>query len=241
MMRWIRQEQGHPQTWGSGLTIEWNVWASQPIWNNIRFYDVTVLDNGVDGCSHHSGHVGLTDNLIACRNESWIDWIAITHPEVTLPKSDRIPQRSKGLGTMITYYPTENSGLKMINHRPNPQLVLFPTKVFEFIKFPTWGSALGSNYPVSVLQIVQSSSKSSHAKSVTRLMPRTPCHWGTFSDITALCRHRHTALEIAVHNSRKCVLLRCPFLRIWVPWQSGHFMRLVLLLRLRSFSNMERH
>jgi len=40
---------------------------------------------------------------------------------------------------MITYYPTENSGLKMINHRPNPQLVLFLAhKGFEFIKFPTW-------------------------------------------------------------------------------------------------------
>jgi len=173
-MRWIRQEQGHPQTWGSGLTIEWNVWASQPIWNNIRFYDVTVLDNGVDGCSRLP--------LGSCRSywqsdrlPEWIlDRLDCHHSPRSNTKSDRIPQRSKGLGTMITY-PNREFRAEMINHRPNPQLVLFLAhKGFEFIKFPTWGSALGSNYPVSSPDCSIQFKIVTCEISVTRLMPRTP-------------------------------------------------------------------
>jgi len=126
MMRWIRQEQGHPQTWGSGLTIEWNVWASQPIWNNIRFYDVTVLDNGVDGCSRLP--------LGSCRSY----WQSDRLPEWILdrldchhsPRSNTAKIRSHSTeversGHYDHLLPNREFRLKMINHRPNPQLVLF--------------------------------------------------------------------------------------------------------------------
>ena len=32
-----------------------------------------------------TNHVGLADNLVAVGNEAWIDWVAITEEEITLP------------------------------------------------------------------------------------------------------------------------------------------------------------
>lgn len=35
-----------------------------------------------------SNDIGLADNLVTIRNEAWIDWVPLAHPEVTLPNRD---------------------------------------------------------------------------------------------------------------------------------------------------------
>ena len=90
--------------------------------------------------SLNSGHIRLTDNLIACGNEAWIDRIAITHPEIALPKRDRIPEGTEGNSTVISDYPSENPRHKVINRSPNPDLVLLLAhKGFEYTLVPPLG------------------------------------------------------------------------------------------------------
>jgi hypothetical protein len=92
----------------------------------------------------NSGHVRLTDNLVTRWNETGLNWIAVTHPEVATPPGNHRPQRSKGLGTMVSHDPTENPDAKVIHHRPNPNLVAFVAhKGFQFIEFPHLGDLFG--------------------------------------------------------------------------------------------------
>src|SRR4028119_677530 len=67
-----------------------------------------------------SRHVSLADKLSSGWNKAWIDGIAITHPEVTLPNRERVPQGSKGCGTVVAHDPTKNSRRKVIHCCPNP-------------------------------------------------------------------------------------------------------------------------
>ncbi len=60
--------------------------------------------------------------MVSDRDKPWIDWIAITDPEVTLPKGNGLPSSFKGLSTVVDHFPTQDARLKMSHCGPNPDL-----------------------------------------------------------------------------------------------------------------------
>ncbi len=51
--------------------------------------------------SFHSGHVSLTDNLVACWDEARINRPTIGDVEIALPSRNDFPQRTERFGTMV--------------------------------------------------------------------------------------------------------------------------------------------
>jgi hypothetical protein len=71
----------------------------------------------------HPSHIGLTDNLVAIRNELGIDRIAITNIEKAVLEADEGPQWGKGFSTAVTHNPRQNALSKVVYRGPNPDFV----------------------------------------------------------------------------------------------------------------------
>jgi hypothetical protein len=80
--------------------------------------------------SFYPSHVRFADNLIALRNKARIDRPTVSDIEIALPTGDKGPEGIKSLSAMIPKNPTQDSLAKVVNGRPQPNLVFLNPQKF---------------------------------------------------------------------------------------------------------------
>lgn len=71
-----------------------------------------------------SGHISFADNRVTIGNEMGVDLEPIGHVEEALSTTYPFPERLKRLCATLSYHPIEDSGLKVVYGRPQPDFVV---------------------------------------------------------------------------------------------------------------------